>query len=55
MTRHTSEPDRVRLEAVISDLSELRSTDPAARPAMHAVNLTRLTLESFWRTIDAEE
>ena len=52
MTGDAAEPDRARLEAAITDLSELRSTDPAARPAVHAINLTRITLESFWRRID---
>jgi hypothetical protein len=52
VTGDAAEPDRARIEAAITDLSELRSTDPAARPAVHAINLTRITLESFWRRID---
>lgn len=40
--------DTSHVEAAITDLSELHSSDPAARPAVHAINLTRLTLESFW-------
>ena len=38
-----------QVEAVIADLSELRSSDPAARPAVHAIRLAQLTLEAFWR------
>lgn len=41
--------DRARLDAAIADLAELRSSDPAALPAIHAIALTRLTLQSFWR------
>ncbi len=37
-----------RVEEAIRDLAELRSRDPAALPAVHAIALTRLTLESFW-------
>ena len=36
----------------IAELAELHSSDPAARSALHAVALTRFTLESFW-TSDA--
>lgn len=48
----SDDPDRARLDAAITDLSELRSTDPAARAAIHAIKLTRITLESFWRRDD---
>lgn len=41
--------ERPQVDAAIADLAELRSSDPAAQPAMHAITLTRLTLESFWR------
>ncbi len=41
----TSEP--VQLEDALADLETLRSSDPAARHAMHAIKLTRLTLEAF--------
>lgn len=37
------------IDAVIADLARLRSTDPAARHAVHAIKLTGLTLESFGR------
>ena len=37
------------VEDVITDLRTLRSGDPAARSAMHAIALARITLESFWR------
>jgi hypothetical protein len=46
--------DRARLDAAIADLSELHSRDPAALPAIHAIRLTRLTLESFWRRDDQQ-
>ncbi len=39
----------VPIDAVIADLARLRSTDPAARHAVHAIKLTGLTLESFGR------
>lgn len=35
------------VDRAISDLVRLRSSDPAARHAMHAIELTRLTLETF--------
>jgi len=38
----------VTVTEAIADLAELRSSDPAARHAAHAIRLTRLTLESFW-------
>lgn len=41
-------PHRRHVEDAIRDLRGLRSHDPAARPAVHAIALTRLTLESFW-------
>lgn len=40
--------DDPRVAEAIGDLRELRSTDPAARSAIHAVQLARLTLECFW-------
>ena len=42
-------PDSVgnRVDHVLGDLAQLRSSDPAARHAMHAIKLTRLTLETF--------
>lgn len=52
MTGDASRSDRARVDAAIADLSELHSSDPAARPAIHAIELTRLTLESFWRRRD---
>lgn len=42
---HTPEP--VQSEDALADLATLRSSDPAARHAMHAIKLTRLTLETF--------
>ena len=39
---------RVRVEDVVAELATLRSSDPAARHAEHAIKLTSLTLESFW-------
>jgi hypothetical protein len=36
------------VEDAIADLAGLRSSDPAARHAVHAIRLTRLTLEQFW-------
>ena len=48
----TSSGDRgplsARVEDAIAELDELRSSDPAARSAVHAIKLTQLTLESFW-------
>jgi len=41
--------ERARVRAAISELDELRSSDPAARSAHHAIELTRLTLECFWQ------
>jgi hypothetical protein len=38
----------VKVADAIADLAGLRSSDPAARHAVHAIRLTRLTLESFW-------
>jgi len=49
MTADASRSVRARVDAAIADLSELHSSDPAARPAIHAIELTRLTLESFWQ------
>jgi len=46
MSRHGGE--RAEVEAAIADLSELISSDPAARPAVHAIRLTQLTLKAFW-------
>ena len=43
MTGDASRSDRARVEAAIADLSEFHSSDPAARPAIHAIALTRLT------------
>ena len=40
-------PDRARIDDLIAGLSELRSDDPAAGPAMRAIKLTRITVESF--------
>lgn len=39
---------RVQVEDAVADLATLHSDDPAARHAVHAIKLTRLTLESFW-------
>jgi hypothetical protein len=36
------------VEDAIADLAGLQSSDPAARHAVHAIRLTRLTLEQFW-------
>ncbi len=41
-------PPSARVHDAIAELDELRSSDPAARSAMHAIKLTRLTLECFW-------
>ena len=38
----------VSVAEAIADLAALRSSDPAARHAVHAIRLTRLILESFW-------
>lgn len=46
--RDESDALRARVHDAIADLSELHSTDPAARSAVHAVRLARLTLECFW-------
>lgn len=37
----------VQVEDVVAELATLRSSDPAARHAVHAIKLTSLTLESF--------
>lgn len=37
-----------RVADAIDELAALRSTDPAARDAIDAVKLTRLTLETWW-------
>lgn len=42
------DPQSGRVADAIAELAELHSPDPAARAALHAVALTRLTLESFW-------
>ncbi len=39
---------RTRIEAAIAGLTAIRSTDPAAIGAIHAVRLTERTLETFW-------
>ncbi len=39
---------RARTHDAIVDLDAVRSSDPAAREAMHAVRLTAHTLRSFW-------
>ena len=36
----------------IAELRELRSSDPAARAAVHAIKLTQLTLETLWSPPD---
>ena len=38
---------RVRVDDAVAELATLRSNDPAARHAVHAIRLTALTLESF--------
>ena len=47
MIRSAPDPADTRLDHAISELAQLRSTDPAARHAMHAIKLTRSTLETF--------
>jgi hypothetical protein len=47
MTGATRTPPE-KVKSAIADLVRLRSSDPAARHAMHAIRLTRLTLEEFW-------
>lgn len=42
------------VEDAIADLAGLQSNDPAARHAVHAIRLTRLTLEQFWLRDRAE-
>ena len=47
MNRRDHRPEPVQSEDALADLATLRSRDPAARHAMHAIKLTRLTLETF--------
>lgn len=39
---------RARTHDAIVDLADVRSHDPAASSAMHAVQLTIHTLQNFW-------
>lgn len=59
MTGREGNAARIEVADAIADLAELSSNDPAARHAVHAIRLTRLTLESFWldapRSDDANE
>ncbi len=48
MSRHDRTTKPVQRDDVLADLATLRSSDPAARHAMHAIKLTSLTLEAFW-------
>ncbi len=43
-----------RVDDAIAELAGLRSTDPAARSALHAIKLTRLTLECFFHRPEPE-
>lgn len=42
------DPPSGHVADAIAELADLHSSDPAARAALHAVALTRFTLESFW-------
>lgn len=48
MTGGDTAPMRALVDDAIADLGAIRSSDPAARHAVHAIGLTRITLESFW-------
>ena len=39
---------RARVHDALTELHDLRCTDPAATPAIHAVKLTEQTLECWW-------
>ncbi len=39
---------RARVHDALTELHELRCTDPAAASAVHVVKLTELTLECWW-------
>lgn len=47
MSGHDSARVPVPLHDALADLATLHSSDPAARHAMNAIKLTRLTLERF--------
>ncbi len=48
MSGHDGTAEPVQRDDALAELATLRSSDPAARHAMHAIELTRLTLEAFW-------
>jgi hypothetical protein len=48
MTERKAKTASSGVEEAIADLAGLRSSDPAARHAVRAIRLTRLTLEQFW-------
>lgn len=39
---------RARVQDALTELHELRCTDPAAQGAIHVVKLTEQTLECWW-------
>ena len=43
-----SSRQQARVDDAIAELADLRSSDPAARSALHALKLTQFTLETWW-------
>ncbi|NNE13058.1 MAG: hypothetical protein HKN41_12530 [Ilumatobacter sp.] len=48
MTEHRRATLKAEVVLAIADLDQVRSNDPAAARAMHAVRLATMTLENFW-------